>query len=255
MEAQKTGKIGYLFNIQKFCLHDGAGIRTDLFFQGCSLHCAWCANPESRLPLGDPRCEARAYTVEEVVREALKDKPFYDKSGGGVTLTGGEVFAQQDFAEALCGALHAEGISVAMETAACVSAERFAALAERTDFVFADCKHYDSARHRAGTGAGNERILRNIAWLAGSGIPHCIRIPVIPGFNDSPADARGFCALFEKLGVREVQLLPFHQLGERKYADLKLDYAYAGLPQMHEEDLIRYRKIFEECGIHTAIGG
>lgn len=251
MRAEK----GYIFNIQKFCLHDGAGIRSDVFFCGCNLRCKWCANPESQFPFSDERSEAREYTAEEVLAEVLKDKPFYDKSGGGVTLTGGDVFMQFDFALALAAALRGAGIHVAIETAGAVSAEKFAALAGQVDFVFIDCKHYDEQKHREGTGVSNRLILQNIRALAESGKEHCVRIPVIPGYNDAPEDARAFCGLLKSLGVRRVQLLPFHQFGEKKYEKLGIAYAYRGVPQMHKEELSAYRDIFAGEGFDVQIGG
>lgn len=242
---------GYIFDIQKFCLHDGAGIRTDVFFCGCNLHCKWCANPESRFP----RREGKPYTVAEVMAEVMKDKPFYDKSGGGVTLTGGEVLMQLPFALRLCAALKKEGVHVAAETAGAVPKEVFQKLADAVDFVFIDCKHYDEKKHAEGTGMGNGLILENIRTLAAGKKEYCVRIPVIPGFNDAAADAEAFCKLFAALGVKNVQLLPFHQLGEKKYEKLSLPYAYGGVPQLHKEDLFGYRKIFENNGIAAAIGG
>lgn len=251
MQSEK----GYIFNIQKFCLHDGAGIRTDVFFCGCNLRCKWCANPESQFPFSDARSEACEYTAEEILAEVLKDKPFYDKSGGGVTLTGGDLFMQYAFALELISALKGAGIHVAIETAGSVSAEKFVALTEKVDFVFIDCKHYDEQKHREGTGVSNRLILQNIRSLAASGRDYCVRIPVIPGYNDSLEDARAFCHLFREMGITRVQLLPFHQFGEKKYEKLGLAYAYKGIPQMHKEELAAHRAIFAEEGFDVQIGG
>ncbi len=246
---------GYIFNIQKFCLHDGAGIRTDVFFSGCNLRCRWCANPESQLPCGDERSEAKCYTTEEVLREVLKDEVFYKKSGGGVTLTGGEVFMQYEFAMELCQKMHANGLNIAIETAGAVDPEKFSALVNQLDFVFIDCKHYDTQKHRQGTGIGNELILKNISWLVQSGKAYTVRIPVIPGYNDSLSDAKAFAELFVKLGVKEVQLLPFHQFGEKKYEKLNKKYDYKGVAQLHKEDLKEYKELFCASKISAAIGG
>lgn len=250
-----NAKKGRIFNIQKFCLHDGEGIRTDVFFSGCNLRCAWCANPECRLPAGHPADKSREMSAEEIVREALKDKVFYDKSGGGVTLTGGEVLCQAEFAAELARALRAAGIHVAAETAACAEEETFRAFARETDFLFVDCKHYDEQKHVAGTGASNAPVLRNLAWLAREGREHCARIPVIPGYNDGAEDAEKFAALFARLGTPRVQILPFHQLGEKKYADYGMEYACRGLRQLHKEDLIPYAKILGAGGLPVQIGG
>lgn len=297
MSDKRTGRI---FNIQKFSLHDGPGIRTTIFFKGCNLRCRWCANPESQqiqaqLTLDRDKClgcgqcaadcrtharqmdgrfpavdaslcsgcaqcvelcpagaigmEGKEMTLEKVLAEALKDMPFYRQSGGGVTFSGGEVLMQQDFATALARALHIHGVHVAIETAAAVSPARFQAFLQEVDYAFVDLKHYDSARHREGTGMGNEQILENIHMLAGSGVPHMIRIPVIPGYNDSLKDAAEFAKALTSLGVKTAQLLPFHPFGERKYALLGEAYAYEGQRQLHPEDLEKYRQSMIRHGL------
>ena len=227
-----------IFNIQKFCLHDGPGIRTNVFFCGCNLRCQWCSNPECQI-------EQQVYDLESLVQEVLKDKVFYDKSGGGVTLSGGEVLLQAEFAEAFCRRLHEEGVRVAIETAGAVSPERFQQVIRQTDFVFMDLKHHESLRHKAGTGVGNELAIQNLRWLVQSGTEYRIRIPVIPGFNDSLADAEAFCQLFADLGVAHVELLPFHQFGKGKYEKYDLPYAYAAVSRLTKEDLSDYYAIFQ----------
>ena len=167
-----------LFNIQKFSLHDGAGIRTTLFFKGCNLRCRWCANPESQKmepeQLG-AETTGRAYTLEEVLAEAMRDKPFYDRSGGGVTLSGGEPLLQADFAAALCRQLRERGVNVSMETAACVPLATFQKVFPLLDSAHIDLKHYDSAKHQAYTGVGNQQILQNIAYALSQPVPGCER--------------------------------------------------------------------------------
>lgn len=245
-----------LFNIQKFSLHDGTGIRTSVFFQGCNLRCKWCSNPESQPIHPDPQhSSARAYTVEELVAVLQKDKVFYDTSGGGVTLTGGEPLLQSELVPALCGALHAHGISVAVETAAHIPAATFEEMIPLFDLIHIDLKHYDDDAHRQGTGVGNALILQNIRAALSSGVRTIIRIPVIPGYNDSSEDMRGFEQLLKILGAREVHLLPFHQMGESKYQKLGIQYDYMGLKQLHEEDLAAFEEVLLEAGLLVQIGG
>ena len=244
-----------IFNLQKFSIHDGAGIRTDVFFQGCNLRCRWCSNPESQPLEPLPGESTKVYTVEELVRELAKDKPFYDESGGGVTLTGGEALLFPEFVLALTRALHAEGIHVALETAACVPEDVFTRILAAVDFAHIDLKHYNDAKHRVGTGAGNALILRNIAAALRGTTPIVIRIPVIPGYNDSPADQTGFAETLSGLGANNVQLLPFHQLGESKYNRLNLPYAYDGIKQMRDGDVAAFAKVLEANGISVQIGG
>ena len=244
-----------IFNLQKFSIHDGAGIRTDVFFQGCNLRCGWCSNPESQPMEPLPGEKVTAYTVESLLAELVKDKPFYDESGGGVTLTGGEALLHPVFVLALCEALHRAGIHVALETAACVSEDVFLRVLSAVDFAYIDLKHYDDARHRAGTGVGNELILRNIAAALAHKTPVVLRIPVIPGFNDGEADFAEFAQLLNTLGAAEVQLLPFHQLGESKYHRLQLNYAFDGQKQLRDGDVSAFASVLERAGIRVQVGG
>jgi pyruvate formate lyase activating enzyme len=244
-----------VFNLQKFSIHDGAGIRTDVFFQGCNLRCGWCSNPESQPMHALPGEKTTEYTVDELVHELIKDKPFYDESGGGVTLTGGEALLQPEFVLALTEVLHREGIHVALETAACVSAEVFDRVLAAVDFAYLDLKHYDDEAHRAGTGVGNALILRNISAALQGSTPVIVRIPVIPGYNDCEADFAGFARVLTTLGATQVQLLPFHQLGESKYSKLNLPYAFDGVKQMRDADLSDFVDVLERTGILVQIGG
>ncbi len=198
---------------------------------------------------------ARAYTVDELVAELVKDKPFYDTSGGGVTLTGGEALLQPEFVLALTDALHKEGINVAIETAACVQEDVFLRVLERVDFAYIDLKHYNDAKHRAGTGVGNVLILKNIAAATKSKTPVVIRIPVIPGFNNSADDYQGFADTLVKIGANQVQLLPFHQLGESKYDRFNLPYAFDGVAQMRDEDVSAFAEVLRRAGLDVQIGG
>lgn len=249
---------GNLFNIQKFSLHDGFGIRTTVFFQGCNLRCAWCSNPESQ-PLEPPVMEGkpagRSYTLEEVLKEVLADKAFYDKSGGGVTLSGGEPLLQPEFAFALLDGLHAQGVSVGMETAALIAPDTWRQAVEKLDFLLVDCKHWDSETHQAFTGVPNERILENIAYALAHGKRTIVRIPLIPGFNNSQEDAAQFAALFTRLKAGEVHLLPYHSFGESKYKQLGLPYAYENQKQLHPEDVAAFQNVLTEAGFQVQIGG
>jgi pyruvate formate lyase activating enzyme len=244
-----------VFNLQKFSIHDGAGIRTNVFFQGCNLRCSWCSNPESQPMNPLPGEKAEEYTVDALVRELVKDKPFYDESGGGVTLTGGEPLLQIDFVLALCESLHREGISVALETAACVPEDVFSRVLAAVDFAYIDLKHYDDEKHRAGTGVGNVLILRNIAAALKGRTPVSVRIPVIPGYNDAEEDAEGFIRVLTALGAKNVQLLPFHQLGESKYRRLNLPYPYDGFRQMRDKDVSAFADALTRAGFQVQVGG
>ncbi len=277
-----------IFNIQKFSVNDGPGIRTTVFFKGCPLRCKWCANPESQLTsvqllwdeekccrcgtcvrtcdcraisfedgqvrLHPERCrhcsaclsacptkalteEGRMVTTDEVLEECLKDQPFYEESGGGVTLSGGEALLWPDFCVELLEKLHAHDIHTAIETTGYASAETFRRVAAHLDYLLMDMKHYDRAKHIEGTRIGNNHILANMQWAIENGKEVLVRIPVIPGFNDAPEDVPGFAAALKKVGAQRVQLLPFHQFGEKKYQYLTRDYDYTGVANLHPEDL------------------
>jgi len=246
---------GLIFNIQKFSLHDGPGIRTNVFFQGCNLRCKWCANPESFELEPEGETEAKAYCISELMDELLKDKVFYQSSGGGITLTGGEALLQPAFVSALCDALHEEGIAVLLETAACVSEEVFTAVMSKCDILYIDLKHYTDEKYSGGTGAGIGHVLTNINAALNSGIHTVIRIPVVPGYNNTIEDINGFAEVLSKLGAREIHLLPFHQLGSYKYTKLGLTYAFEDVPGLHERDLEPFAAALRRSGFTVQIGG
>lgn len=169
--------------------------------------------------------------------------------GGGVTLTGGEVLFQSDFALALLRRLKAEGVHTALETTGFGDGAAFRALLTYTDMVLFDLKHYDSKLHREGTGVPLELILDHLRLAAGQGVETLVRIPVVPGYNDSLDDASGFSRLISDMGLRRVQLLPFHQFGQKKYETLDLPYALGHLKPLYPEDLSEYRNVFLRAGL------
>jgi pyruvate formate lyase activating enzyme len=238
---------GLLFNIQKFSLHDGPGIRTVVFFQGCPLSCRWCSNPESQPARGGK--DARYYPLAEILEICLQDRPFYEESGGGVTLSGGEVLAQSGFAAALLTALKEENIHTAIETSGYAPPAVFMETIGPADALLFDLKHYDRERHLAGTGVDNGPILANLKSAADAGKETLPRIPVIPGYNNALADAEGFSRLIRDVGLERAQLLLFHQFGEKKYENLSREYAMRGVPQLHTEDVEEYRQVFIAHGI------
>lgn len=250
---------GRIFNIQKFSINDGPGIRTTVFFKGCPLQCQWCSNPESQNrnaavadAMENPLYRGREYGVEEVMAVVRQDAAFYEESGGGMTLSGGEVLQQQDFAAALIEAAHAEGIHVAVETTGYASPRRFRAFLPLPDLYLFDFKHWDRERHRAFTGVYNDAIIDNLRAVVEAGKPVVARIPVIPRFNVGIANARGLAGALVGLGVREAHLLPFHQFGERKYEEMGLEYAWKGVKQLHPESLERYRQVFLDAGLECS---
>lgn len=244
---------GIIFNVQHFSIHDGPGIRTTVFLKGCPLRCPWCSNPESQRKLPEKMQDAntgqlitmgRERSVDEIITEVMKDIDFYEESGGGLTLSGGEIFAQFEFAKNILKRAKQEGIHTAIETTAFVEHEKFKDLIQYVDFIYTDLKHYNTIRHRKVTGVNNNLIIKNIQYAFEHQKTIVLRIPVIPDFNNSLEDAEQFALLFKEMHVTDVQLLPFHQYGENKYKLLNRKYAMENYKNLHPEDLYDYQTVF-----------
>lgn len=259
MQTTDSAKTGLIFNIQKFSINDGPGIRSTVFFAGCPLSCLWCSNPESQnknrqaaLASGDPRLAGKAWTVDEVLTEVEKDRCFYEESGGGITLSGGEVLQQHSFAAALLKEARRRGLHCAAETTGYASHEIFSEFIQNIDLLLFDMKHYDREIHREKTGVYNDIILENMRYALEQKVPVIARIPVIPGFNANKKAAAGMAALLKDMGITEVHLLPFHQFGEKKYEQLGVPYRMAGVKQLHPENLQSYLDVFLKEGLDAS---
>lgn len=233
MESLKSDSVLLnISDIQHFSTGDGDGIRTTVFFKGCNLRCPWCHNPETistkpqRLRQGsrDKLC-GRQMTVGEVAGELMWDYEFYVESGGGVTLSGGEVMLQSQGAAALCEVLRERGISIVIDTAGNVPYESFERLNCYGVEYFYDWKA-NRSDYESVVGGDYERIYKNLARLISDGQRVRVRIPFIPGFNDSPEYIDEMCLSLRSANVKLVELLPFHRLGSSKYTALGLDYKY-----------------------------
>lgn len=253
----ETGKI---FNIQKFSINDGPGIRSTIFFCGCPLSCRWCSNPESQnryqkqaAASGDPKLTGREWSVQEVLDEVEKDRCFYEESGGGITLSGGEVLQQANFAVRLLAEAQKRGLHCAAETTGYANQEIFAEFIQYIDLLLFDMKHWNSERHQEKTGVPNDIMLNNMRYALSRNIPVIARIPVIPGFNNALSDAKKLAELSCELGICEVHLLPFHQFGEKKYEQLGIPYEMKNIPQLHPEDLSDYLQCFLNAGLEVSI--
>ena len=231
---------GWVYNIQRYNLHDGPGIRTIIFLKGCPLRCPWCANPESQSfepeMMGD---EMIGYeiTAKEAVDRAARDIAFFKRSGGGITLSGGEVVAQPDFSQAIVAEAKRRGIHITLETACCTSWETFIRVAENADVVLADIKTMDEQHHLKMVGISNFQILDNIKRYSALGKEIIVRIPVIPGFNDGPKNLWQTAAFCKVAGIREINLLPYHEMGVNKYKKLKKNYQLSGTRPPSKERL------------------
>lgn len=254
---------GRIFDIQRFSTHDGPGIRTIVFLKGCALRCRWCCNPESQsyeietmMQNGKPKVMGRDVTVEEVLKEVLGDRPYYNRSGGGVTLSGGESLLQPDFAVALLKACKENGINTAIETTGFASADVIKRFLPYLDTVLMDIKHINSDKHKEFTTQHNEKILENARLIAGSANKLIIRVPVIPTFNDTVAEIAEIAAFAADLpNVNEIHLLPYHSMGRDKYTGLGREYGMGDIKSPTNELMEVLKQTAEQFGLTVQIGG
>lgn len=295
--------MGIIFNIQKFCLHDGDGIRTCVFLKGCPLRCIWCHNPESlektpSLSFSKSKCTAcgrclptcpgrsivdgqikierdkctlcgecvnaclmnanevlgKEKTAEEVFAEVIKDKMFYDTSGGGLTVSGGEPSYQPEFTLELLNMAKDAGISRAIETCGIGARDFYDKACDiGTTFLF-DIKCIDPARHKELTGADNAHILSNLTHLFERGADVIIRLPMIPGCNDRDVDIAGLCEFLNehKGKYRYAEIMPYHTLGIGKSEKIGKEAKF-----VHEsasnDDIDRWTSLFASHGTEVKV--
>lgn len=295
---------GLIFNIQRFSVHDGPGIRTTIFMQGCPLRCMWCDNPESwkAKPVIMARdakciscgkcsevCPVRAITVDEdkgrridfalctqcgecvlvcptlalvssgkymtineVVSVVERDSLFYQNSGGGVTISGGEPAMQAGFVEWLMKTMKEMGLHVALDTCGQASWNELERLVSHADLVLYDIKHMDTEQHRRGTGKGNEQILNNVA-KAGQITKLWLRVPVLSGYNDSEENIKRTAELGKQIGAEKISLLPFHRWGESKYGQLGMPYTWQG-EDPAPQHIKKLEGIIQDTGLQVSVG-
>ena len=270
---------GRIFDIQRFSVHDGPGIRTTVFMKGCPLRCRWCHNPEGLSPapqlqffreacIGCGSCGTRQqlsdadhcpiaalkvcgreYDPEEIVSLALKDRIFYADTGG-VTFSGGECLLQADFVSQVLRQLKALGIHTAVDTCGCVPWSAIEKTLPFCDLYLYDVKCVTSSVHQAYTGVDNALILENLDKLSQTGKDIWIRTPVIPGFNDSEAEMTAIAQRIAPLPtVRKVTLMPYHTLGASKYETLGLSYPFDTSLKISPEAFASFQSIFESRNI------
>lgn len=254
---------GRIFDIQKFSVHDGPGIRTIVFLKGCVLRCKWCCNPESQeydiqnLTLGGKtKVCGRDVTVREVISEVLKDMPYYRRSGGGLTLSGGESLCQPDFATALLKAAKENGINTAMESTGYAEKAVIDRYLEYLDYFLMDIKHINSRKHELFTGKPNHKILENARYIAERANELVIRVPVIPSFNDSEGEIAQIAEFAASLpNVKRLHLLPYHRLGLDKYGGLGRKYELEHILPPTDEHMEKLRNIVLKYKLDCQIGG
>ena len=241
-----------VFDVQRFSIHDGPGIRTTVFVAGCPLRCAWCQNPE-----GFARRPTDAVPVAAVLAEVLKDRDYYAVSGGGLTVSGGEPLLDPGPVRALLQAARDAGLHTCVQTSAAVPRAHLEAVLDLVDLFQLDLKHMSALRHQELTGAGSARIHANARFLLGRAAVE-VRLPVLPGINDSTknlaATAR-FVVAHCPAGARTVHLVPYHRMYLDKYAALGLQPRLPDLEVPTPATLQRVTAELERRGVGVVVDG
>ncbi|WP_320007220.1 glycyl-radical enzyme activating protein [Maridesulfovibrio sp.] len=307
-DKNKADLTGLVFDIQRFAVHDGGGIRTLVFLKGCPLRCKWCQNPESmgirpeimRIPhhciscvkcaslcpeqaieyredvvfidrekcnlcgecvekcyAGSMTIVGRYLTVDEVMEEVERDRPFYNTSQGGVTFSGGEPTMQSAFLIQALQEAKKRGLHTAIESCCMCTPGIFHEVLKHTDLVLTDIKHMDSEKHKELTGMPNNQILENISLAARMRKKMRIRIPLIPGCNDSAENIEATAMFVQSLGesVEGLDILPYHRLGEPKWEQLDRKYLLSGIRPPEREHVLALKELVSTYCDNVSIGG
>ena len=256
---------GRIFDIQRFSVHDGKGIRTIVFLKGCPLRCKWCCNPESQkyeiqtmVMGGKTKTVGRDVTVGEVMKEVERDRAYFRRSGGGLTLSGGESLMQPEFATALLKSAKNAGLTTAMESTAFADFSVIERYLPYLDTYLMDIKHTNQEKHKQFTGKPNGLALENARKVALSGQTNLvIRVPVVPTFNDSVEEIKSIASFASTLpGVKKIHLLPYHRLGQDKYDWLGREYKLPEIlpPEPEHMELLK-KAVHSVCDLDCQIGG
>ncbi len=248
---------GRIFDLKRFSTHDGPGIRSTVFLTGCPLRCAWCHNPEAfalEESCISPTSQLREVSVDQLIREFERDVPYYDRSGGGVTISGGEPLCQADFTLALLAACRRRELHCALDTSGCANPAVFAQAVALARLVLYDIKLLDHDRHVEWTGASNTIILENLQRLESIDTEVWVRLPIVPGVNDHPGHISDVLGLLRATRFRKVSLLPFHRIGEAKYRRLGLPDRMTGVEPPSAVQIETIRTRFAEAGFDVSVG-
>jgi pyruvate formate lyase activating enzyme len=262
---------GLVFDIRRYAVHDGPGIRTTVFFKGCPLRCRWCHNPESQefvpellertIRLSDREWRetetcGRRMTVREVLSEVEKDRIYYDQSGGGVTFSGGEPLAQPAFLTGLLAACREREIHTCLDTSGFADPELLVGVSPLIDLFYYDLKLLDDTSHRCHTGVPGGIILENLKILDGLKKRIVVRFPFIPGITATAENMLAIAAFMSSSqGLREIHILPYHRIAIEKYKSFGKENPLADLAEPPAGDVSRAWDFFESFGFIVKTGG
>lgn len=261
-----------IFDIKRFAVHDGPGIRTTVFLKGCPLACLWCHNPESQsMDLHRVKVEQKLngksmyrektygadMDVDELLQAVLRDRVFYEESGGGVTFSGGEPLMQTEALLPLLSACKKEGLHITLDTSGQASREDFDRVLKHVDLFLYDLKNMDAGLHRKHTGVDNLRILENADFLLERGASLTFRIPVVPGVNTSDGEREALRIFLEERAahLEEIHLLPYHRIADHKYRMLGMEPPSREIVEPGEDSLEDWKDYFGQTGLKVCIGG
>ena len=252
---------GIIFDIQRFCLNDGPGIRTTIFLKGCPLTCIWCHNPEAmqlapQMTVGDkPRLLGKKMTVPAVVDVAARDSAYYTNSGGGITISGGEPMMQLNFTVALLQAAKQRGWHTCLDTSGFATHKAYQHVLRYVDVFLFDIKAHEPLLHKQLTGQENGRLLANLDYLYHQNAAITLRCPLISGINDSDTHLEFIAELSRQYPkLSGIELMPYHNMASKKWADIGLPFALADKPSANENDKQQWLQFFQEKGVPVVIG-
>ncbi len=264
---------GLIFNVKRYSIHDGPGIRVTFFMKGCPLNCIWCHNPEGISPVpvtvlrkdkvGDHvftkrETVGRFYSTKDIIDILDREKIFIDQSKGGVTFSGGEPMMQSEFLTEALRSCKTNGYHTAVDTSGYTTREKLDGIITYTDLFLFDIKHLDNAMHRHFTGVSNTTILENYRYLINSGKDVMLRIPVIHGINDDEDHLRLLRETVLKIGtgsLKKISLLPYHRTGSSKYKRFGLEFRMGDTKTPSRERMNEIKELLAATGVKVTMGG
>jgi len=251
---------GLIFNIQRFSIHDGPGIRVSIFLKGCPLTCWWCHNPESQnsdiqiinkthklggKEVKDKEIIGRKISIDELLIEIEKERPFFEESGGGVSFTGGEPLVQHEFLLNMLKLCRQKKIHTVLDTSGYASEIVFKNVVENVDLLLFDLKIIDKEKHLKYCGVSVEPVLKNLIYLDKVNRETIIRFPVIPSITDTEVNINEIIEVLKQLkNINKIEILPYHRIAEGKYIKFNIPYKMKSIQPPPEKHIEQIKNIF-----------